>query len=428
MPAIDLSHLGGLDDLKKAIQDVENESTDPTSVSLKNWAPKAYPGPEPTVTLSYSQYPHIIENIVKQADSRALLVLRTTCKNVCELVDREYARHIVLRADRHRHNLQFTSRELGRIPSFRFRGPISLRIGVVPDTPKPEEVSVIDQEGAEGTSPRHDLCLKIRPDSASWLVDFMLDVKNVDVVGATSIELSVATSSGQADPLGRCGVIGRFPVQLIRMYPDSNGAYASWLPFQSPHIVHEVLLNDPRRPINKTWLHTSPRIPDETTELALTIHIHPDLPSDVLEYVPLVYRPNLKSVIVTLVIVPDADGKTRATPNSFEALSSLWFKLFTNFRPGIRFFIHHIHQWDQSVGANLTRFRVATALYILWHQAVIPPGMSPKEVSIHCHPHLKFLREAPQFGMENRIYRSFVVNPDGSWRLNPDGSRAMVEE
>lgn len=401
---------------------------DPTRIPLKK-RPQPYTGPEPKVVICYRLYPHIIENIVFFAKKEALLVLRVTCKSVCELVDRQFAHHIDIECDAM--DLHIKARWLGRIPALRFKGYISLgatpfpRNAATPDIAGLEQLFMEQSPGGLGFMWR-DVWFRMAPSSVAWFKKFMKQVHIVDMNGGAAITCLPMPYDIQikCDPWGRT-FVDTFPVPLIRMYPDVSGEYTPVVPFTSRWLIHVVQLEDPSRPASLTWFHTAPYIPEGTEQLAICLHIHPDLPSTLSTSGPLKYPKTLKKVVIELAIFP-TNGTQRVTLNSFKALGLFWIKVFTNFRPGIEIHVHNIHQWDsvQHLLPMNTRDYLVVLFCALWMGEKVT-DIDIQKLWVFAYPHLKFARGSFQFSDDEQILHH--VNPDGSLMVKPDGTPSIVK-
>lgn len=419
---------GGADGLADIFAKMHFDKMNSDKVPLKN-RPKPFKGPAPKVTIPYGQYPHIIEGIISYATKPALLALRVTCKGVCKLVEQEYARHIEVQSDGL--NLQIKSRWLGRIPSFRFKGEISLGASYIPNGARPsseDERMRIMQIKLARRDPVENVWLRVAPQSVSWFKEFMKHVWVVDMDGANMVALLPLSRDEQVggDPYNRV-FLDPFPVKIIRMYPG-GGAYAGFVPFKSPWVAHSVQLEDPRRPASDTWLHNTPPIPEGTEQLKIAVHLHPDLPPNLSVSGNVKYPSTLKRVGIEIIPLPDAKGLVHPTANSFKALNNFWPKLFANFRPGITFFVHNIHLFDPI--QNQLRFPVRDFISVQFCNVWL--GLEPiggqaglDKLWETSQPHLKFVRGQPVFiPMElEMVMRD--LNPDGTM-TNPDGTTTLI--
>lgn len=202
------------------------------------------------------------------------------------------------------------------------------------------------------------------------------------------------------------------------MYPDGEGGgYASHIPFISDCVSHSVQLDNPDEPAEYTWLHTAPRIPEGTTTLHLQVHLHPDLPPGLSSRGALQYPSTLKFISVDLMPLADANGEARATVGSFLAVFNIWSKIFARFRPGIKYFIHNIHRWDD---LNYPPREAILNMFCLARMGAAALTLDRDGVWNTCRPHVTFVRGQPF--MHGGAFEAVHLNPDGTPMVNPDGT------
>lgn len=417
----DFSDMGGIEGVRKYLDAVHLDGMDPCLVQLENPL-KPDSGPVPTVTISYPLHPHIMDNIVAYAERDVLLTLRATCKAICKRVDREYAHHVQVCADGH--DLIFSARWLGRIPSIRFKGTISIGASYT----RPEHMSfsedvrmrVIAKAMKSGAEP--DVWMRVVPASLEWFNEFMNDVHTLDMDGPMFATILPLPRKEQKDSYKRIQV-DPIPVKLIRLYPDDLGYYSGFFPFTCRHLAISVQLNNPAKPSEDTFFHRSVLIPEGTEQVMMGVHLHPNLPKQTVGGGDLRYPSSLKVVAINLEIVP-VNGKKIATVESLRALAFFWSKVFRNFRPGIQFYICNLHQWDDVA----QHFPMSTRDYLMILFATAWLGWEavaegPEKVWATCGHHLKFLRFPYDFSMDANMFKA---GPDGRPLCNPDGTPAFT--
>lgn len=406
---IDVSGVpGGMAGVTAALRNMYVHRTDPSAVELKN-KPTPYTGPEPRVTIPLKSHPHIVASVISFAGKEALLALRAACKLLCALVDRQYACHIEVSSPGS--DLDFTARWLGRIPSFRFRGAITLGVSYISDDMAGlSEVAKHTHSMAQmnAFAAPDDIWLRVRPEAVEWFTEFMRHVKTVDMGGsvyAFILPLSRKDQVGK-DPYGRV-FLDPFPVQHIRMYPG-NGGYANFVPFTCKWVSHSLQLDTPDIPPQYTWLHQDPRIPEGTTQLAIGVHLHPNLPPGLSAVESTQYPSSLKLVAIELKMVPDGGNATSA---AFLALANFWTKVFAGFRPGMQFLIFNIHQWDNVPTPMPLRDFLILVFCTAWKGTETLRYTFDQMVDL-CSPHIRFVRG--QFAFSTRPLHGVKLNPDGT--------------
>lgn len=421
--SVDMSGIGGMDGYIKMMKQEQATKLNHKSVKLKNPI-KPYTGPDVKVTIPYARYPHIIDTIVKYSEPKALLNLRATCRAITKRVDREYAHHIEVVSDGN--NIRIWSRHLGAIPSIRFKGVLTIGASYVPPgvrltTPRDQER--VMQQTVERIPPPHCrwVWLRVAPESIPWFKTFMKDCHTVDMDGANTVTVLPASRDDQVgmDPFGR-DFMDSFPVSVLRLYPDSDGGYSHFKPFTARYHCHSIELIDPAKPAQKTWLYTSPLIPEGTEQLLLGVHLHPDLPP-LGAGAAVTYPTSLKRLAINLEPFP-IDGQKRATLESFKALGHFWIKVFTNFRPGMQFFIYNIHEWDdvQHQLPMPTRDYLIMLFGTLW-LGLKAAALGSDKLADLCSPHLKFLR-GPFVFTEDPL-DGYLLNPEGTPMTDVNGER-----
>lgn len=425
MISFDVSRGGGAEGLIRALAKSNLYQMDHHNFELSKPV-EPFTGPEPKFTLPYSQYPHIIHNIVAYAEKEVLLALRATCQALNQRVDKEFARHLQVYSEIN--DIAIASRWLGRIPSFRFKGAISLGVSTAPDGMKDASETDLHRMRQEMVSQQTtpEIWLRVPPSSVAWFKNFMKNVHTIDMDGSISpivLPLSRKDQTG-LDPLGR-DFVDVLPAKVIRMYPDSGGMYASCVPFTSRYLIHIVELDHPNRPAQRSWLHHSPTIPEGTEQILISVFLHPNLPPALSIAGELKYPNTMKRVAIDLESIP-VDGVSRATPESFKALGYFWLKVFANFRPGIQFYVCNIHSWDNVRPAlpMLTRDFIMMVFASCWLGPAAVSHRDPEELWAMCRQHLKFLHGGFDFAdCELPLY---YANPDGTMMLNADGSPSKM--
>lgn len=180
---------GGAAGLADFFANMHLDKMRPDKVPLKN-KPQPYKGPDPKVTISYPLYPHIMDNIVSHSKKPVLLALRATCRAICKRVDREFANHIEVQSDGL--NLQIQARWLGRIPSIRFKGEITIGASFIPRGVKhatQAEAERFCHQQMVRFAKVEDVWLRVAPESVPWLNEFMKDVVHVDMDGSNMIAM-----------------------------------------------------------------------------------------------------------------------------------------------------------------------------------------------------------------------------------------------
>lgn len=421
MTTIDISGCGGIKGLTKYFAESNLRDMDHHTVQIKNPI-KPFSGAEPRITLSYAQYPHVINNVVAYADKDGLLLLRATCKALLARVDGEFADHIQMCSDGSA--LKISARWLGRIPSIRFKGIISLGVSYTPSGTKNETPADRDRMMADMMTRARtpDVWWRVPSSSVEWFNSFMKQVYTIDMDGAS---LALIVPLAREHQIGK-DIYGRdfidpVPVKLIRMYPDRQGLYAGFVPFTSRWLVHSVQLSDPAAPANMTWLHHAPRIPEGTEQLTIAVHLHPDLPENQSFSGTLAYPSSLKRVSINLDI-DLVNGEKRATTNAFNALRLFWVKVFHHFRPGIMFYVCNIHLWDDLEGEfdnGLPLRDWVTLIFGTCWLGIGAAAIDCDDLWMMCHPHLQFLRGPVIFSDEE--LPMFKVLPNGTI-LKDDGT------
>lgn len=396
---------------------------DPKKVSLKS-PPKPYVGPDPKVVIPYQVYPHIIDNIITYAGKEALLVLRATCKDMCDRVDYEYAENIDVSS--HGLDIKFTSHWLDRIPSFRFKGVFTIGVSNIPRGAKPVTQADFDElieaylPGGSVGSIWADLWLCVPRESLKWFMKFMKKVIVVDMVGANQLMLEPGSFEEKQDEDPRI-FVERLPVKIIRMMPEMSGYYATAIPFTSPYVLHVVVLEDPARPVEDTWLRQTPYVPEGTKQLVLKVILHPDLPVYPSTFDGLRYPSTLKRLIIDLRLWP-VEGSNGPSLQAFKTLGHIWIKVFQLFRPGIEIYIYNIHIFDcvQPVLATNTRDYIVSLFCSMYFNT--EPGKTDMDKQWDlAFPHLKFLRGHYRFGDDDLVVGH--VNPARRPVLKPDGTQ-----
>jgi len=358
---------GDMQQLLAAMQRQSLRRSDPKNAPPLKKPPKPFTGPDPKMTIPFAQYPHIVASVINYVDKSTLLALRAVCKETAKLVDREFAFHIEVSSDTM--DLKITSRHLGRIPGLRFRGPISLGVSPIPNgvdlkdlKNDPRVVALLMKRMTVGAIGQ-DIWLRVPPATVPWLDEFMKHVVTVDMDGgsmATILPLSREQQVGK-DPYGRV-FVDEYPVQMIRMFPDNAGTMAHFVPFTARYLQHNCNMERPDLAADKTWIATSPSIPDGTEVFHLGVHVHPEIEIDSVAAQrvarPINFPASLKSVVVILAVHP---AGAKPSLKSFMSLSCVFLKVFKNMpRDGtFKTYVVNVHLWDHIAGFNPRR-RVLT--------------------------------------------------------------------
>jgi hypothetical protein len=133
-----------------------------------------------------------------------------------------------------------------------------------------------------------------------------------------------------------------------------------------------------------------------------------------------VYPETLKTVSVDLKPFP-VNGVARPTRSSLKAISNLWTKIFTGFRPGLSYYVHNIHLWDDIDFPCPPRLFVLNIFCRLWKGAEAK-GLDSISVWEECWPHVKFVRGPGLMPGSMMVH----CNHDGTPKLNPDGTLATL--